>query len=183
VANAGPTPGALSSDGQALLIPVGATLEVWDAATAKRRFAVPHEYGRGGFCASSNWIATGAEDGRVQLWSARSGAPGHSFRAHAAGVQALYCSETRLLSIGDYGWDARLWDLSGSLNPEPVEPLPNQREHPAWVKVGADARLPDRLPALADLLWSAGEPLKLAGFAGFMLWCCAVYWWFRRDID
>jgi hypothetical protein len=183
VANAGPMPGALSADGQMLLIPVGASLEVWDAATASRRFAVRHEFGRGGFCASSNWIATGGEDGRVQLWSARSGAPGRSFRAHATGVQSLLCSETRLLSIGDSGWDARLWDLSGSLNPEPVEPLPNQREHPAWVKLGADARLPERFPALADLLWSSGEQLKLAGLGGLMFWCCAVYWWFRRDID
>ena len=56
VASAGPMSGGLSSDGQMLLIPVGATLEVWDAATTKRRFAVPHEYGRGGFCANSNWI-------------------------------------------------------------------------------------------------------------------------------
>jgi len=73
-----------------------------------------------------DWVAVGLADGRVQLFSLRSGRPLMEFKAHNSEVRCLHFLSTVALFTGGEDGTVRRWDFSGRMS----------RASPAGVGVG-----------------------------------------------
>ena len=175
-------PNGFSSDGEHFFVPVDGAVEVWSSASGQRRWRVPMPEGGGGaYCANGEILATGDKEGAVHLWSMADGSAIRSFQAHADAVNILSCSATQLLSVADERGDTRLWDLSGRPNTNPV--LPTYIHVPGFfVRMGADFRLPGRMPSVVQFFYANQHDLEMAGLVGVVLWGLAAYFFGRRAL-
>jgi WD40 repeat protein len=61
----------------------------------------------------SPWIASGGEDGKVNVWDSRTGELVHSFRGHTGLVSSLaFGPDCRRLYSGSRDTTVKVWDLT-----------------------------------------------------------------------
>jgi hypothetical protein len=162
-------PGGLSTTGEFLLVPSGDVLELWDTASGQQRIRVPFRSDWTAYCANAETLTTGSKDGQVYLWETATGRPLRSFLASVEPISTVFCSATQLLTVSGDGREARLWELSGAPNANPVPPPTVYPPH--WmVRWGADINLPSRLPWLSETILQEQENAERFGFIGLCVW-------------
>jgi WD40 repeat protein len=100
------------------------SLRVFDTATGKELFSIPHpgSIGHGAFLPDGQRFLTACDDGVLYLWDVRNGQKLHSFKGHKGGVWAVAASrDGRYALTGSADKTLRLWRLP---DPPPAKKNP-----------------------------------------------------------
>lgn len=186
----------LSSDGRhAYLWARDAGIAVWDTVTARRLHTLPlgdHEPVQACSGGAGAPVAIATERGELLLMAAGASAPLATWRAHRGAVRQLHCAmdSPRVLTVGDGGQEAKVWDLSLAIGA--AQALPDVRHRlPAGWDADTDWRAPlvdrlvrwrvaQRLPFLP--VWFEDHAEDIPPFAGGGLLLMLLLWsnWPRR---
>lgn len=107
-----------SPDGRCVLVTGnGDAAVVWDTVTEKAKFTLTHDSGRSTTAAwapDGNTLLTGALDGSVRLWDARTGTLVRTFGAPNGGVvyTVAYSPDSRRIAVGQHDGRVSLWDAA-----------------------------------------------------------------------
>lgn len=188
----------LSADGRhAYLWTRGTGLEVWDTTTATllHTLALPlgeREPVQACSSGAEAPVVITTDEGELMLMAANAATPIARWRAHRGAVQMLRCAidTPRVLTVGDSGREAKVWDLSLAIGAAQALPDVRHRLPDGW-DASTDWRAPivdhlirwrvaERLPFLAVLFDQHAEDIP--PFAGGGLLVVLFIWsnWPRR---